>query len=97
MLASLLWRRTSKPAVAAGLVAGVALVLYLVIAGHDPIWGLNAGIVALIANALVLVLGSLLFPSRAADGEISRIMTQYAPLEATEAGTRESAGAPGTR
>jgi solute:Na+ symporter, SSS family len=78
VLASLLWRRTSKTGVAAGLVVGVALVLYLVFSGQDPIWGLNAGIVALAANAVVLVLGSLLVPGRAS----SDVMAQYQPFAA---------------
>lgn len=88
VLASLLWRRTSKAGVAAGLVVGVALVLYLVISGHDPVWGLNAGIVALIANALVVVLGSLLVPGRAG----SDVMAQYQPLAAEP--RRDSAATP---
>lgn len=33
-------------------------------AGQDPIFGLNAGIVALAANAAVTVVGSLLLPAR---------------------------------
>lgn len=72
---SLLWRRVSRTGVAAGLAVGVGLVLYLVIGHHDPIWGLNAGFVALAANAVVLVAGSLLFPGRASD----EVMAAYAP------------------
>jgi SSS family solute:Na+ symporter len=64
--------------VAAGLVVGVGLVLFLVIAGHDPLWGMNAGFVALIANAVVLTAGSLLFPDRASD----EVMAAYAPAGA---------------
>ena len=89
VVASLLWRRTSKAGAAAGLVVGVALVLYLVISGHDPIWGLNAGIVALAANALVVVLGSLLIPGRASP----EVMAGYAPLGAGETAAPESAPA----
>jgi SSS family solute:Na+ symporter len=78
VLLSLLWRRTSRTGVAAGLVVGVGLVLFLVIAGHDPLWGMNAGFVALIANTVVLTAGSLLFPDRASD----EVMAAYAPAEA---------------
>jgi solute:Na+ symporter, SSS family len=85
VVASLLWRRTSKAGVAAGLVLGVVLVLYLVISGRDPIWGLNAGIVALAANALVTVAGSLLFPGRAG----REVMAAYAPLAADSAEVSE--------
>lgn len=75
VVASLLWRRVSRTGVAAGLAAGVGLVLYLVIGGHDPLWGLNAGFVALVANAVVLVAGSVAFPDRASD----EVMAAYAP------------------
>lgn len=61
---SLLWRRVSRAGVSAGLIVGVGLVLFLVIGKHDPIWGMNAGFVALIANVVVLVVGSLAFPDR---------------------------------
>lgn len=78
VVASLLWRRVSRTGVAAGLVAGVGLVLYLVIGGHDPLWGMNAGFVALVANAVVLVAGSAAFPDRASD----EVMAAYAPEQA---------------
>jgi SSS family solute:Na+ symporter len=80
VLLSLFWRRTSKTGVAAGLIVGVGLVLYLVISGHDPMWGMNAGFVALIANAVVLVAGSLLFPGDAP----AEIMARYRPAAAPE-------------
>lgn len=75
VLLSLFWRRTSRAGVSAGLVVGVGLVLYLVIGDHDPLWGMNAGFVALIANAVVVVAGSLLFPDRASE----ETMAAYAP------------------
>lgn len=85
---SLVWRRTSTTGVAAGLIVGVGLVLYLVISGHDPIWGLNAGIVALAANAIVTVAGSLLIP-----GSVRReTMAAYRPLAAAGPGGPMLAG-----
>jgi SSS family solute:Na+ symporter len=72
---SLVWRRTSRAGVSAGLLAGVGLVLFLVISKHDPLWGMNAGFVALVANAIVTVGGSLLFPDHAAP----EVMAAYAP------------------
>jgi SSS family solute:Na+ symporter len=75
VLLSLFWRRTSKTGVSGGLLVGVGLVLYLVISGHDPVWGMNAGFVALIANFAVLVAGSLLVPDRASD----EVMAGYSP------------------
>lgn len=72
---SLLWRRTSALGAAAGIVVGVGLVLYLIISQHDPIWGLNAGIVALGANFVVTILGSLIRPARPRED----LHEQYAP------------------
>ncbi|HYZ52516.1 MAG TPA: sodium:solute symporter family protein [Streptosporangiaceae bacterium] len=89
---SLVWRRTSKTGVAAGLIVGVGLVLYLVISGHDPIWGLNAGLVALIANALVTVAGSLLVPGRAS----REVMAAYAPRPMEVAGVPAGTAQEGT-
>jgi SSS family solute:Na+ symporter len=88
VLLSLFWRRTSKTGVSAGLIVGVGLVLYLVISGHDPMWGMNAGFVALIANAIVLVAGSLLFPDQAPD----EIMAKYRPAAAPETATTAVTG-----
>jgi SSS family solute:Na+ symporter len=76
IILSLVWRRTSSWASGAGILVGVALVLYLVSSGHDPIFGLNAGIVALTANVLVIVVGSLLFPGRPR----ADILADYAPV-----------------
>jgi solute:Na+ symporter, SSS family len=78
VVASILWRRTSRAGVAAGLAVGVGLVLFLVISGHDPLWGLNAGFIALAANTVVLMAGSLLFPGRAPQ----EVMAAYRPAAA---------------
>jgi SSS family solute:Na+ symporter len=77
---SLFWRRVSRTGVASGVLVGVGLVLYLVIGGHDPVWGMNAGFVALVANAVFVVGGSLLFPDRASE----EVMAAYAPAVAPE-------------
>jgi hypothetical protein len=62
-----------------------------VISHHDPLWGLNAGFIALAVNAIVLVGGSLLFPDHAAP----EVMAAYAPGEAPRARVPESAPADG--
>lgn len=49
----LLWKRMSAAAVWGGLATGLGLVALLVLGGHDPLWGLNAGFVALGANLVV--------------------------------------------
>ncbi len=90
---SMLWRRTSKTAVAGGILVGVGLVLYLVVSKHDPLWGLNAGIVALAANVVVTVLGSLAFPARRADDPL----VGYKPFGRWAASLQSSgASAPGS-
>jgi solute:Na+ symporter, SSS family len=86
---SLVWRRTSRAGVTAGLLAGVGLALYLVISSHDPLWGMNAGFVALVVNAVVTVSGSLLFPDHMAP----EVMAAYAPGEVPRARVPESAPA----
>lgn len=93
---SLFWRRVSRAGVSAGLIVGVGLVLYLVISSHDPLWGMNAGFVALVANAVVLVGGSLLFPDHAA----AEVMEGYQPSLASAAvpvgeGVRAEGGSAG--
>ena len=56
----LFWKRVSRAGVVCGLVAGIALVIFLVFGGHDPFLGLNAGFVALAVNAVITVGVSLL-------------------------------------
>jgi SSS family solute:Na+ symporter len=56
----LFWKRVSRAGVVCGLVAGIAVVIFLVFGGHDPFLGLNAGFVALAANAMITVGVSLL-------------------------------------
>jgi len=75
IILSMVWRRTSAWASGAGILVGAALALYFVSSGHDPLFGLNAGIVALGANVLVTVVGSLLFPGHPRAG----VLADYAP------------------
>lgn len=56
---SLLWRRVTKVGVASGVIVGVALAMTLVLTHNDPLWGMNAGFVALVVNSVVMVLVSL--------------------------------------
>ncbi|MGQ4515669.1 sodium:solute symporter family transporter [Streptomyces sp. DW26H14] len=53
VLLGLVWRRLTLVAGLGGLAVGVALVCALVFGGHDPVAGVNAGIVGLVANLLV--------------------------------------------
>jgi SSS family solute:Na+ symporter len=56
---ALVWKRMTKTGAFAGIVTGIAVAAGLVFTRHDPLWGLNAGFIALVANALVTVAASL--------------------------------------
>lgn len=51
----LFWPRVKKEAIIAGLIAGLTIVLYLIVSGHDPILGMNAGFVGLMVNLMVTI------------------------------------------
>lgn len=53
LLLGLVWRRLTLAAAVSGLVTGVVAVCALVFTGHDPVWGVNAGMVALALNLVV--------------------------------------------
>ncbi|RLV08941.1 sodium:solute symporter [Streptomyces griseocarneus] len=62
VLLGLLWRKLSLWGALSGLVVGGALVCALVFTEHDPVWGVNAGALALVPNVLVALLVSWLGP-----------------------------------
>lgn len=62
LLLGLVWRRLTVHAAVSGLVAGFALVCVLVFGGHDPVWGMNAGIVGLAVNVVVALAVTWLGP-----------------------------------
>jgi SSS family solute:Na+ symporter len=53
LLLGLVWRRFTLTAALSGLVAGGGLVCWLVFSDRDPVFGVNAGIVALAVNLVV--------------------------------------------
>lgn len=53
LLLGLVWRRLTTAAAVCGLAAGVVVVCGLVFTGNDPVWGVNAGMVALAVNLVV--------------------------------------------
>lgn len=63
VLVALLWRRMSATAAVCGLVVGVALDVALVVTGNDPWHGVNAGLVALVANLVVTGIVTLARPA----------------------------------
>lgn len=60
----LFWRRANLRGVTCGLVAGIAAVAFLTLAGRDPWLGMNAGFVALALNFIVTVSVCLIGSSR---------------------------------
>ncbi|MFF3763089.1 sodium:solute symporter [Streptomyces sp. NPDC001922] len=62
LLLGLVWRRLTLAGAVSGLAVGVAVVCALVFTGHDPVWGVNAGIVALAVNLGVALLVTFLGP-----------------------------------
>ncbi|MFK0168354.1 sodium:solute symporter [Streptomyces sp. NPDC090306] len=68
LLVGLLWRRFTLLAGLGGLAVGGVLVCVLVFGGHDPVFGVNAGIVALGANLVVALALTLAGPRDRADG-----------------------------
>jgi SSS family solute:Na+ symporter len=59
VILGLFWKRATKQGVTAGLLVGVGVVVGLIVSGHDPVFGVNAGFVGLLANAAVTVGASL--------------------------------------
>ncbi len=53
VLLGLVWRRITLWGALSGLAVGGVIVCGLVFTDHDPVWGMNAGIVALAANTVV--------------------------------------------
>ncbi|MFE2287376.1 sodium:solute symporter [Streptomyces sp. NPDC059443] len=65
LLLGLVWRRFTLTAAVGGLVAGVGVVCGLVFTGNDPVWGVNAGMVALGVNLAVALMVAWLGPGGA--------------------------------
>ena len=50
-----MWRRLTKAGAATGLVVGVAIVAWTVLASKNTLWGLNPGLLAIIVNVVLTV------------------------------------------
>jgi SSS family solute:Na+ symporter len=59
----LYWKRVTMAGVFAGMIAGVATVIFLMLSNRDPLFGWSAGFVALCLNFLITALVSLLTPA----------------------------------
>ncbi|MBB5935174.1 sodium:solute symporter family protein [Streptomyces zagrosensis] len=62
LLLGLVWRRMTLYGALSGLVVGAALVCALVFTDRDPLWGVNAGLIALAVNLVVALAVSFLGP-----------------------------------
>jgi solute:Na+ symporter, SSS family len=62
VILGLYWQRVTAPAVLAGLIAGVATSVFLMLSHRDPFFGWSAGFVALCLNFIITVLFSLCAP-----------------------------------
>ncbi|MGW2812782.1 sodium:solute symporter family protein [Streptomyces sp. NPDC001415] len=69
LLLGLVWRKLTLVGGLAGLAVGVGVVCGFVFTDHDPVWGVNAGIIALGLNLLVALALSCLGPKEAPAGE----------------------------
>ena len=56
----LYWKRVTMPAIFAGMIAGVATALFLMLSHRDPVFGMSAGFLALCLNFLIAIFASLL-------------------------------------
>ena len=63
MVLGLFWKRVTMPGVFAGMIAGVATVIFLLLSHRDPLYGWSAGFVALCLNFLTTALVSRLTPA----------------------------------
>lgn len=61
----LFWKRVTKAAVLSGLITGISIVVFLILARKDPFLGMNVGFVGLVINTLVTLLVSLMTKSKA--------------------------------
>ncbi len=68
VVGGLLWRRMTVQGALAGLIVGEAIVVPLALSGHDPLVGVNVGLIGLVANVLVNVAVSRAAPQEVPPG-----------------------------
>lgn len=80
LLLGLVWRGLTTAGAVSGLAVGVGLVCVLVFTGNDPVWGVNAGAVALVVNVAVALAVSRLGPPETGDGRPDEEVLARDPL-----------------
>ncbi|MFF9072287.1 sodium:solute symporter [Streptomyces sp. NPDC014735] len=88
VLLGLVWRRLTLAGALSGLVVGVGAVCGFVFTGNDPVWGVNAGVVALGANLLVALAVTCAGPRERDDRPDDEVLAR------DEIGVPEGAGGP---
>ncbi|MFJ6565931.1 sodium:solute symporter [Streptomyces sp. NPDC091292] len=96
LLLGLVWRRLTWVAAVSGLAVGAVLVCCLVFTGNDPVFGINAGLVALVANLAVALTVAYAGPGdrdERPDGEVLARTDSGLPRQ-REGASAEQDGAP---
>jgi SSS family solute:Na+ symporter len=85
VILGLYWKRASTVGVFVGMIAGVAMVAFLVLTGRDPYLGVNAGFLSLCVNATITAVISLLSPVQRSgfDEDIEERTPDHEPLHAS--------------
>ncbi|MFI7098495.1 sodium:solute symporter [Streptomyces sp. NPDC050161] len=84
LLLGLIWRRLTLYGAVGGLTAGVTVVCVLVFGGHDPLWGINAGLIGLAVNLAVALAFTWLGPRQddpRPDAEVLALDEEFAREE----------------
>ncbi|MFI9718077.1 sodium:solute symporter [Streptomyces sp. NPDC052396] len=76
VLLGLVWRKLTLWGALGGLLAGGGLVCFLVFTDRDPVWGVNAGALALGLNLVVALMVSWLGPQPADDRPDSEVLAR---------------------
>lgn len=79
----LLWRRMTTTGAVSGLVVGAVLDAALVFTGHDPWYGINAGLIALVVNVVVNVGVSLRSRPRLTEQDEAELLADEAIVTKT--------------
>ncbi|WEV27604.1 sodium:solute symporter family protein [Streptomyces sp. 71268] len=94
LLVGLAWRRMTLYGALSGLVVGATLVSVLVFTDRDPLWGVNAGLLALAVNLAVALAVSLLGPRDTDERPDGEVLADWEPPAGAPAGPVGPAGPP---
>lgn len=88
VIGGIFWQRATKQGVLVGLVVGWGVSASLMISGHDPIMGLNAGLVGLVCNIIVFMITSLVTRPGGTSQPISTTLREIAEETPVPTGVR---------